>query len=254
MALSLEFALLLSCQIALMIRSVWLLSRRAAPRVSGSPALPKLSPGVTPAEEASVGEVRRTTHLHERLARAELAPVTGAKVSRLAKDLSETGIDIADAVAAALQKIIRPGEMTAEQVQRVASTAKNLVLEGLKLSDALSVALHERLPRNSWHLPAALRDRLLPPSLTGQNVVKFARELNALGTRMDDAIVLGLLKFSAPNSISPAVAAQIVSDAQRLFSGGVPPAEAFNVALRKMAFKAINADREQSVVVGAIAA
>jgi hypothetical protein len=181
-----------------------------------------------------------TPRLRLRLIKEALPPpvrLTAKGVARVALDLALT-MPIHDALTRAIATLGEPGTMTTEQIERIALTAFKLISEGLRVDDAVSVALHERVnPRPSPPLREATVSRFIPPHLTGQNVVKLALELNATGHKMDDALIEALKRFSEPRPISHEQAHEVLEAAQKLFTEGVRAVEAFNIALRRTLLK-----------------
>jgi hypothetical protein len=172
--------------------------------------------------------------LHERLARKALPGIpklTGKQVAKLALELA-VRLPLAQSLTQAITTL---GEgVGPDQAERIGTMAMKLIIEGLRIDDAVSVALHEPLhPKPSAPLPAKLKQRMLRAELTGANVLKYAAELNATGMAMDDAIIEGLRRFSAPRPISPEQAEAVLDTAQKLFKEGHAPSEAFDIALRK---------------------
>ena len=177
-----------------------------------------------------------TPRLHLRLVRQALPEVqrlTGKSVAKAALELA-LKLPMLDAVAQAIEQRAEKGTMTKEQIDRIAGLTLKLVNEGLRLDDAVSVALHEPAHlKPSVPIPEALKNQLFPPNLNGQNVLKLALELNHTGTKMDDAIVTALKRFAAPRAVSQELADAVLAAAQQLFKDGRAAAEAFDIALKR---------------------
>jgi hypothetical protein len=174
------------------------------------------------------------THLHERLAKKALPGIprlTGKQVARLTLELA-LKLPLAQALTQAVQTLGGPEE--AAQAERICATAMKLIVEGLRVDDAVSIALHEPAsPRVQAPLPEPLKRRLLPTELTGRNVLKYASELNASGLAMDDAIIESIRKFAAPRVISQEQAEAVLDNAQKLFREHYSPAESLDLAIRR---------------------
>lgn len=177
------------------------------------------------------------SHLHERLAQKALqAPprLTGKTVAKLALELALKQ-PLTEAITAAIKTI--GGDEMAEphKAERVCALAMKLVFEGLRIDDALAIALHEPTQscKTSAPMPEPLKRRMFPAELTGANVLKYAVELNASGIAMDDAIIEGLHKFAGARTITHEQAEAVLDEAQKLFKEGRAPAEAFDLALRR---------------------
>lgn len=177
-----------------------------------------------------------TPSLHLRLVRQAVpAPqrLTAKSAARLALELA-LKLPFGEAIAKAIEQLAEPGAMSAEQMTRISGLAMKLIGEGLRIDDAISVALHEPAHlKPTVPLPEALKNHLFPPNLTGQNVLKLALELNHGGTKMDEAIVAALKKFAAPRAVTHEQAAQVLEAAQLLFKEGRAIAEAFDIALKR---------------------
>ncbi len=175
-------------------------------------------------------------HLHQRLVQQavpESSRLTGRSAAKLTLELA-LKLPLADALVQAVEQLSTPGAMTSEQAAHISATAMKLIIEGLRIDDAVTIALHEPAhPKASRPIPEKLRSHMFPPALTGQNVLKHAVELNAWGMKMDEAIVAGLRKCSAPRPITQTQAEAVLDAAQTLFKEGRAPAEAFDLALRR---------------------
>lgn len=177
-----------------------------------------------------------TPRLHLRLVRQAVpAPqrLTGKAVAKLALELA-LKFPMLEAVEKAIAQLAEKGSMQPEQMQRIAGLAMKLVTEGLRLDDAVSVALHEPAHlKPTAPIPSVLKNHLFPPNCTGQNVLKLALELNHQGTKMDDAIIAALKKFAAPRVVTPEMAQAVLDAAQQLFKDGRAAADAFDIALKR---------------------
>ena len=177
-----------------------------------------------------------TPQLHLRLVRQAVpAPqrLTGKAAARMTLELA-LKLPLAEALAKSIETLAEPGALSAEQVARMTGLAMKLISDGLRMDDAVSIALHEPAHlRPSVPLPETLRKHLFPPNLTGENVLKLALELNHGGTRMDEAIVAALKKFAAPRPVTPEQASAVLEAAQQLFKEGRAIAEAFDIALKR---------------------
>ena len=177
-----------------------------------------------------------TPRLHLRLVQQAVpAPVklTGKSAAKLALELA-LKLPLGEALAKAVEQLAEQGTLKPEQVQRISGLAMKLISEGLRIDDAVSVALHEPAHlKPTVPLPEALKNHLFPPNLTGQNVLKLALELNHSGAKMDDAIVTALRKFAAPRAVTPEQAQAVLDAAQLLFKEGRAAAEAFDIALKR---------------------
>lgn len=186
--------------------------------------------------EVVVPQPAPTPHLHLRLVRQAvppLNPLTGKSVARKALDLA-LKVPLADAIARGIEALDQPKSLSAEQVTRMSGIAMKLINEGLRVDDAISIALHEPAHlKPTVPLPDALKNHLFPPRLTGENVLKLAFELNHTGTKMDDAIIAALKKFAAPRAVTHEQAASVLEAAQLLFKEGRAIAEAFDIALKR---------------------
>jgi hypothetical protein len=175
------------------------------------------------------------SHLHERLAKTALPGIprlTGKQVAKLTLELA-LRFPLAQALTQAIQTLGGPEE--AAQAERICATAMKLIIEGLRVDDAVCIALHEPAAptRVKAPLPEPLKRRLLPTELTGRNVLKYAGELNASGLAMDDAIIESIRKFSAPRTITQEQAEAVLDAAQKLFRESHTPAEALDIAIRR---------------------
>ncbi|MBL8956229.1 MAG: hypothetical protein JNK82_35985 [Myxococcaceae bacterium] len=177
-----------------------------------------------------------TPRLHLRLIREavpELCKLNGKAVAKLALELA-LKVPLHDALAQAIGKLAEPGELTGEQVERIAGLSMKLIVDGLRLDDAVSVALHEPAHlKPKAPLPEALLNHLFPPNLTGPNVLKEALALNHHGAKMDDAIVAALKKLAGPRAVTPELADAVLAAAQAAFKEGRGAAEAFDLALKR---------------------
>jgi hypothetical protein len=174
------------------------------------------------------------SQLHERLARSALPGLprlTGRSVANLALELAKS-LPLAHALTQAIQKLGDSAE--AAQSERLCATAMKLIFEGVRIDDAVTIALHEPAPPKSTQpLPEALRRRLAPKDLTGKQIVNYARRLNACGMKMDDALTEGLRRLSA-QTLSDAQVDGVLKAAQELFHESHSPVEAFDQALRRV--------------------
>ncbi len=177
-----------------------------------------------------------TPHLHLRLLRQalpELSKLNGKSVAKLALELA-LKVPLPEALVQAIDKLAEKGELPPDRVQHIAGLAMKLIVDGLRVDDAVSVALHEPAHlKPSKPIPEVLLNQLFPPNLTGPNVLKEAMELNHHGTKMDDAIVAALKKLAGPRAVTRELADAVLGAAQQLFKEGRAPAEAFDLALKR---------------------
>jgi hypothetical protein len=173
------------------------------------------------------------SHLHERLAKTALPALprlTGKQVAKLTLELALTK-PLAHALTQAVQTLGGPDE--AAKAETICALAMKLIIEGLRVDDAISIALHEPAhPTPKAPLPEPLKRRL-QTELKGRNVLKYASELNAAGFAMDDAIIESIRKFAAPRVISQEQAETVLAAAQKLFAEHKAPADALDLAIRQ---------------------
>jgi hypothetical protein len=177
-----------------------------------------------------------TPRLHLRLVRQAVpAPLklTGKNVARIALEQAMK-MPMHEAIAYGINQLAEAGTVSAEQVARMTGLAMKLVTEGLRLDDAISVALHEPAHlKPTVPLPERIKNHVFPPNLTGENVMKLAFELNHSGVKMDEAIVTALKTHAAPRKVRPDEAAAVLEAAQQLFKEGRKIAEAFEIAVHR---------------------
>jgi hypothetical protein len=175
------------------------------------------------------------THLHERLAKAALPGIprmTGKQVAKLALELC-LKFPLAEALTQSI-KTLGSSDLEPQQAERICAMAMKLIVEGLRIDDAVSIALHEPAHlKTNVPLPEQLKNRMFPKELTGANVLKSAAELNAGGLAMDDAIIESLRRFAAPRAVTQEQAEAVLDAATALRKEGRGPAEAFDIALRR---------------------
>lgn len=163
----------------------------------------------------------------------EVSKLTGKAVAKAALELA-LKVPLHDAIVQALEKLAEKGELTPERLQHIAGLSMRLIGEGLRVDDAISVALHEPAHlRPKAPLPEALLNHLFPPNLTGPNVLKEALELNHHGAKMDDAIVAALKKLAGPRAVTAELADAVLAAAQTAFKEGKQAGEAFDLALKR---------------------
>jgi hypothetical protein len=154
-------------------------------------------------------------------------------VAKLALELA-LKLPLAEALMQALKTAGGAQMAEPQKAEGVCALAMKLIIEGLRVDDAISIALHEPAQSlKSAPMPEPLKRRMFPSELTGVNVLKYAAELNAHGIAMDDAIIEGLHKFAGTRTITHEQAEAVLAEAQKLFKEGRQPAEAFDLALRR---------------------